>query len=64
MKTLLLVALLAFSALAVAPVAAAHEYVCVPPTHPAVASGCREVTNVWPDCWVYVGLDPAGYCYW
>ena len=62
MRTILVVALLAVAAVGLAPVAAAHEYVCTPEVHPKVASGCREVSNLFPDCWTYVGLDPQSVC--
>ena len=58
MKTVVLLALLlALGGLAALPAAEAHEYVCIPD------KGCKEVSNLSPDCWIYVGIDgPQSVC--
>ena len=53
----LLTLLLALGGLAALPVAEAHEYVCIP------GKGCREVSNLFPDCFVYVGGPWQSLCY-
>jgi hypothetical protein len=54
---IVLTLLLAMGGLAALPVAEAHEYVCIP------GKGCREVSNLDSDCYVYVGGPWQSLCY-